>query len=152
MHLNQAKNIVIHIFFSDSVPFALLSSGFMVSIGSADMKECAISFSGQRHAVATASAPYLSCIEIMVSNSPIVLLMSLLISFRIFLDFRLYLLKQLSIYNPFMRVLHMHPFTLWSISLFISLENTLLIFSKYRITCAMNILKNSLHFIIIPGF
>ena len=73
--------------------FALLSSGFMVSIGSADIKECAISFSGQRHAVATASAPYLSCIEIMVSNSHIVLLMSLLIRFRIFLYFRLYLLK-----------------------------------------------------------
>ena len=34
MRLDQAKNIVIHIFFSDSVPFALLSSGFMVSIGS----------------------------------------------------------------------------------------------------------------------
>ena len=47
MRLNQAKNIVIHIFFSDSVPFALLSSGFMVSIGSADIKECAISLDWQ---------------------------------------------------------------------------------------------------------
>ena len=81
-------------------------------------------------------------------NSPIVLLMSLLIRFRIFLYFRLYLLKQLSIYNSFMCILHMQPFTLWSVSLFISLKNTLLVFSKYRITCAMNILKYSFHFII----
>ena len=121
----------------------------MVGIGSANIKECAISFSGQRHAVATASTPYLSCIEIMISNSPIVLLMSLLIRFRIFLDFRLYLLKQLSIYNSFMCILHMQPFTLWSVSLFISPKNTLLVFPKYRITCAMNILKYSLHFIIM---
>ena len=61
MRVDQAKNIVIHIFSSDSVSLALLSSGFMVGIGSADIKECAISFSGQRLSLIHIFAQPVSC-------------------------------------------------------------------------------------------
>lgn len=124
----------------------------MVCIGTADIIKCSGLFSGQDHAVATSSTPDLAGIKILAPDGSIIQLMPLFIFFRKFPDFFLYLAEQLFIYNPFVGILCIDPLTLRSVSLLISLENALLIFSIYGIPGTMNILKHTFYFIIIPRF